>query len=93
MARAPIIPNARERLFGAHGVDAALTLDENGHHIGVADGGLLERLNVVQWYADETFHQWAEALLNLLVAGGTQGGDVAAKEGLLVDHDCGLVMP
>ena len=50
---------------------------------------LLDRGQVVQRHAHEAFDQRAEAGLDLGVAGGRQGGDRAAVEGLLVDDDLG----
>ena len=77
-----------------HGVHAAFALDgfkEHGHYIGVAFGGLFQCLDVVHRYANEPFHQGAKAGLHLGVAGGAQGGNGAAVEGLLVHHDFGAL--
>ena len=80
------------QVFVAHLVDTGLALDglqEHRHHVRVAFGGLLQRLDVVERHADETLDQRAETLLYRGIAGGRQGGDGAVVEGVFVDHDLG----
>ena len=80
------------QVVGSHRVDAAFALDgleEHGHQVGIAHGGIFQRGDVVQGHANETFHQGAKAFLDFFVAGGAQGGDAAAMESTLVNNDFG----
>jgi hypothetical protein len=73
-----------------HRVDATFALDgleEHGHHVGIAHGGFFQRGDVVQGHANETFHQRPKPFLNFFVARGAEGGDAAAMESPLIDHD------
>ncbi|MPN47877.1 hypothetical protein SDC9_195481 [bioreactor metagenome] len=71
-------------------MQAAFALDGLHHHgddVGVAFGGLLQCVEVVDRHAQKAFEQRAEAVADLGVGGGRHGGDGAAMEGVLIDHD------
>ena len=76
----------------AHGVQPAFSLDgfeEHRHHVGVAFGGGLDGIDVVDRNADKAFDQRAKAAVDLGVAGGRHGGNRAAMEGFFINHDLG----
>jgi len=81
------------QVLGAHGVQAAFALDGLHHHgddVGIAFGGFHQRLVVVGGHAGEALQQRAKAIAHLGVGRGGHGGDGAAVEGVVIDHDLGL---